>query len=161
MAHISPNTLGMSNSPEEIDNLPPGLRDCVHEFGWSVVRAYMEHGISKPNVIRHLIHTAWNGPREPGNKRGHERGGGNRAIQALDTYLLRADGVPHGRELVGLLRNSNIVLLPFEPTDKMVLASIDALSKRGTVTYENKHRIRLRAAMKAGVAEAWPFLKLP
>lgn len=40
-----------------IDSLPPELRVLVHHYGWTVVRAYLDAGISKPANIRHLVET--------------------------------------------------------------------------------------------------------
>lgn len=42
---------------DAIDSLPPELRELVHHYGWTVVRAYLDTGISKPANIRHLVET--------------------------------------------------------------------------------------------------------
>jgi hypothetical protein len=43
-----------------IDALTPGQRECVHEYGFNVVRAFMDIGIEKPKHIRHLVETVLN-----------------------------------------------------------------------------------------------------
>lgn len=40
-----------------IDALPRELRELVHEFGWNVVKSFMDAGVRKPSLIKHLIHT--------------------------------------------------------------------------------------------------------
>ena len=142
---------------DKTDALPKALRDCVHEFGYSVVHTFVQCGVTHPNTIRHLIHTVYKGAREPGNKRPAAKGH-HRALDALDDYLLLHEGTITGRSLIGLLREASCVVLPREPTPAMVGASIAALSTHGIVTYEQKHLIRLRAAIREGEREAWPFL---
>lgn len=44
----------------EIDALPPELRACVHDYGWTVVFAFMQGGVQKPKRIRHLVETVLN-----------------------------------------------------------------------------------------------------
>lgn len=40
---------------EKIDSLAPDVRELVHEFGWTVVNAFLTHGVTKARIIRHLI----------------------------------------------------------------------------------------------------------
>ena len=42
---------------ERIDNLPPEIRKCVHDYGWHVVKSFMDLGVRKPRHIRHLVET--------------------------------------------------------------------------------------------------------
>lgn len=42
---------------DQIDSLPPDLRELVHHYGWNIVRAFLDTGISKPANIRHLVET--------------------------------------------------------------------------------------------------------
>lgn len=63
----------------EIDNLPADLRELVHDYGWTVVKACLELKVQKPKQIRHLVETVLNefsptrgsyssqGPRAQGN----------------------------------------------------------------------------------------------
>jgi hypothetical protein len=45
---------------DRIDSMPPGLRECVHEFGLNVVDACLSYGVTKPERIRHLVNTILN-----------------------------------------------------------------------------------------------------
>lgn len=40
-----------------IDGLPQPLRDCVHEFGWRIVKAFLEAGVIDARDIRILVKT--------------------------------------------------------------------------------------------------------
>lgn len=40
-----------------IDRLSPELRELVHDYGYTVVRAFLDHGIEKPRILRHLVET--------------------------------------------------------------------------------------------------------
>lgn len=42
---------------EEIDKMPADLRELVHAYGLTVVRALMDCGVKKPNQIRHVVET--------------------------------------------------------------------------------------------------------
>jgi hypothetical protein len=39
----------------EIDNLSPEMRKVVHEWGWTVVKNFIDCGVTKPKHIRHLV----------------------------------------------------------------------------------------------------------
>lgn len=41
----------------KIDNLSPELRELVHSYGFTVVKSFMDVGVSKPKHIRHLVET--------------------------------------------------------------------------------------------------------
>lgn len=45
---------------EQIDSLPAPLRECVHDYGWTVVNTCLDLGITKPRHIRHLVETVLN-----------------------------------------------------------------------------------------------------
>lgn len=38
-----------------VDALSPDLRALVHEYGLSLVHQFLNHGITKPKAIRHLV----------------------------------------------------------------------------------------------------------
>ena len=38
-----------------IDAMPKPIRELVHEYGLTMVRAFLDCGVTKPNQIRHLI----------------------------------------------------------------------------------------------------------
>src|ERR1700761_3981407 len=96
---FSPSAMALGNGAEDVDLLPPALRDLVHEFGWSVVRNFLDCGVTDPRRIRHLVHTVWLGPREPGNKRaaGKQVSG---SLAALDDFLVRHEFPVVGRALI-------------------------------------------------------------
>lgn len=43
-----------------IDKLAPDLRALVHEYGYSVVDAFLTVGVRKPGQIQHLVETVLN-----------------------------------------------------------------------------------------------------
>lgn len=53
---------------ESVDGMGPSLKACVHEFGYTIVHAMLEAGVTKPNVIRNLVREVWLGARQPGEK---------------------------------------------------------------------------------------------
>jgi hypothetical protein len=44
----------------EIDRQPPAIRKLTHDYGWYVVKNFMDLGITKPNHIRHLVEVVLN-----------------------------------------------------------------------------------------------------
>lgn len=42
---------------DRVDNMPADLRALVHEYGLTVVDAFVGHGVTKPRIIRHLVNT--------------------------------------------------------------------------------------------------------
>lgn len=51
----------------DIDALSPDLRALVHEFGWTVVDAFLKAGVERARTIRHLIKTVKDGSSAFGN----------------------------------------------------------------------------------------------
>lgn len=152
----SPSALGLSNDPDVVDMLPAPLRSVVHEFGWSVVRAFLDSGVRNPATIRHLIHTVWLGAREPGNKRPLAT---NNILAQIDDVLVRSGSGISARALLRQLRAVNHTITVREPTQHMIAASIAALgSVPRVVTYEEKHRLRLRAALLRSERDMFPWL---
>lgn len=49
-----------ANRFREIDGLPADVRELVHEYGWSVVKAHIDLGVTKAAHIRHLVETTLN-----------------------------------------------------------------------------------------------------
>jgi hypothetical protein len=45
---------------DAIDRLPSDLRDLVHEYGYTVVKAHLDLGVRKAKHIRHLVETTLN-----------------------------------------------------------------------------------------------------
>jgi hypothetical protein len=44
----------------QIDRMSPELRELVHEYGYTVVRAFLDCGVEKPKQIRHLVENVLN-----------------------------------------------------------------------------------------------------
>lgn len=44
----------------QIDKLSPDMRSLVHDYGWTVVDAFIRNGVTKPNALRHLVETVLN-----------------------------------------------------------------------------------------------------
>lgn len=42
---------------DHVDTMTPELRALVHEYGYCVVKAFLDHGVKRPVAIRHLIIT--------------------------------------------------------------------------------------------------------
>lgn len=157
---VNPSQLSLSNDIENVDNLPPAFRALVHEFGWSIVRAFMDCGMTQPHRIRHLIHTVWQGNKEPANKR-KSAGPGSRALSSLDDLLIQSGSSVNAQTVIGLLRSADLAAVIRDPTPNMIAASSNALDEANTgrVTHEQKHQLRLRAAIRRGEADLWPFLE--
>lgn len=60
--------------------------------------------------------------------------------------------------LRSLMQSGGLVLIPLEPTDNMVDASIEATASMGLVSKREKHRGRLRVALRASAVRMWPHL---
>lgn len=45
---------------EKIDALPKELRECVHDYGFAVVKVLAEMGVTKPKNVRHIVETILN-----------------------------------------------------------------------------------------------------
>lgn len=137
------------------DAWPPGLRACVHEFGFAIVDAFVTCGISEPRLIRHLVAVCWMGARSPLDRPG-VRGAGLRG--QLDAVLLHSGSELSGDGLVRFLKQSGQVVLPLEPMPIMVDASLEETARLGLVSKREKHTARLKAALRAGALRLWPQL---
>lgn len=42
---------------EAIDALPSDIRDLIHEYGYTIVRAHLDLGVKQAKHIRHLVET--------------------------------------------------------------------------------------------------------
>ena len=63
-----------------IDHQPQAIRELVHEYGWSVVKAFLDCGVSKPKQIRHLIRMTLEGSYDGGqNPLSRENADANKA----------------------------------------------------------------------------------
>lgn len=51
----------------KIDALSPDLRALVHEEGWHVIDAFLQHGVKRAKSIRHLITVVRHGSFDAGH----------------------------------------------------------------------------------------------
>ena len=132
---------------EEMENMPAGIRSCVHEFGFEIVAACMKYGIDKPNQIRDLVREIWAGARQPLQSK---IGRGNYALNKIDWILLQAGAGISAERLIRTLNFNGMIVVPMSVQAAMVEASMNALNGHGLVTKQQKHTIRLQAALRAG-----------
>lgn len=143
----------------DVDNMPPELRMCVHEFGYTVVSACLNARVSCPRRIRQLVHEVWRGAREHGQRPAFDDIGKSGKLVALDWVMIQAGAAINAATLVRVLRSNGYVVLPLEPTKHMVEASMEECSSfTERVTKREKHLRRLRAATRAACAHLWPHL---
>jgi hypothetical protein len=108
-----------------IDSLPKDIRELVHEHGFTVVKAFLDQKITKAAAIKHLIGTVKTGSIDPGTGTGG----------------------------VGMVSGRAMCVIPIEPTPAMIAASMATVANHDVlVSKEEKHRLRLRAAIKAGMS---------
>ena len=109
-----------------IDALPKDVRELVHEYGYSVIDAFLCQGVTKASAIKHLIQRVKTGSIDPGTGKGS------------------AGWVHAGRTMA---------VVPLEPTPAMIEASMAEVSG-GNVTVDKyeKHKLRLRAALRVGMS---------
>lgn len=138
---------------DAIDKLSAGQRECVHEFGFAIVKACIDMGVSQPNRIRFLVHTIWSGARQPQQRMGKGPAG---AVAKLDWLLLQQNCGVRAETLLRTLADNNFVFVPRTPTAAMIDASLDATNHMGVVSKREKHQNRLIAAIKAQMRSVWP-----
>lgn len=131
------------------DTMPPELRAVVHEIGLPLVNLFIECGVTEPRHIRALVGACWT------NAQGHANRNGGMAAQ-VDAMLIRQGGAVTAGMLALLLRQMTAGIIPASPTPEMVQASIAETGKHGLMSKEEKHRVRLRAGIRAGFAQYWP-----
>lgn len=136
------------------DSMSPELRQCVHEFGYSIVASFIQAGITKVPQIRNLVHTCWMGARQPGQR--HSSKGKSPVSEHLDWVMMQAGAGITAAALLRILDLHNMAIVPKEPSTVMVTASMDAVKFMGTVDKPTKHRNRLRAAIEASSRRLWP-----
>ena len=144
-----------------VDAMPAGLRGCVHEYGYAIVEAMRQAGVSSPRAIHNLMREIWFGARQPQQRTGRKKGVRSPICDQLDWLLMQSGSSLNAEGLARALKAANMVIVPLEPTDAMMGASMDATNHMGVVTKREKHRNRLRAANQAGARQFWPLLDLP
>lgn len=129
-----------------VDALAPGLRDCVHEFGYPIVHACLNAGVTNPKAIRVLVKEVWGGARQEGQKSG--------ARNTIDWLLIQSGAGISSKTLNRILNENNLAIVPCSPTRAMLDASMREVSGHNIrCTREEKHRRRLIAAVRASIAE--------
>jgi hypothetical protein len=128
------------------DEMTPGLRECVHEYGFAIVNACRMAGVTRPAMIHLLVREIWEGARQPRQRRAN--------MNTLDWLLVQAKAEVTSAELIRVLRNNDLVIVPICPTTAMINASMKEVSGfTERVTKCEKHRRRLTAAIKAAAKD--------
>jgi hypothetical protein len=138
-----------------VDRLPPLLRQAVGEYGFSVVMAFVQMGITDPKVMRHLVQAVRLGARERGNERPwapqHRR-----VFNAIDTWLI-ANGA--GFPAVALargMREAGYIPVSLNPSLEMTEASMAEVTVYDPrLSKMDKHFRRLQAALGAADKSLW------
>jgi hypothetical protein len=131
---------------QRTDDLPPELRACVHQFGYAIVQACLDSGVTDAPRIEQLVYEVWQGARQPQQRTGTARDG---FVRFLDWVLIQAEANITADRLLWVLDRKGLALVPREPSEAMVEASIAAIADMGLLTKRHKHRVRLRAAIEA------------
>ena len=143
---------------DRIDEMPPDLRACVHDFSYSVVATCLNAGITDPRKIRTLVAGIWEGARQPHN-RNSALPAESSVVAQLDWLLIQAGSGIGARRLIRMLDLHSMAIVPKEPSRQMIEASMDEITPAmGIISKYQKHRRRLVAATRAAVSHLWPFL---
>ena len=135
-----------------VDNMDSETRELVHEFGEPIVTACQLAGVREPRRIRQLVREIWDGARQPTQKRP--------TLGSLDWILAQSGASISAKTLVRILRDNNHYIVPRDPSVPMIEASMNTVSNFDIkTTKREKHRLRLRAAIEAGVSHIWPDVK--
>jgi len=136
----------MFKSMDTFDGLSAPLREVARDFGLPIVLACARHGITNPRHIAELVKEIWLGARQGGQR--------SDAVQSMDWLLLQSGASTTGRQLIRFLAENNVAVVKAEPTRAMIDASLNAVSGFNVrCTKDEKHIRRLRAALRAGMAE--------
>jgi len=112
----------------EIDALPAEMRQLVHDFGWTVVKAFRDAGVTKAKTIVHLIRCVNEG-----------------SVEGKSRPMIFLDEAPKA------LAGNGLAVVPIEPTQEMIDASLAQVTGFNVIVSKpEKHRRRLRAAIEAG-----------
>jgi hypothetical protein len=132
------------------------MRRCVHEYGLPIVDACLTAGVQEPRRIRQLVRDIWCGTRDTGNQKlvGHKG-----MIGRLEWVLAQNNSPIGAMTLLRILEQSDFYIVPRTPWACMVEASMNETRKHGLLTKQEKHRVRLIAAVKAAARFAWPHLE--
>lgn len=107
---------------DRMDALPKEIRELIHEYGYTVIDAFLNQKITKASAIKHLINAVNRG--------------------SMDASL---GGARNGQ-------GRDLVVVPEHPTIAMVEASMATVANHDMdVDKFTKHRLRLDAALRAGM----------
>lgn len=116
-----------------VDAMPPELRQIVYEHSLEVVQEFLNMGVTIPKRIKHLIDTVLANDFANGAPR------------------FARNQAPEGRRNPV---NRRMLVVPDEPTSEMIAASMAEVSTFDQrITKQEKHRRRLRVAIRAGAIE--------
>lgn len=139
---------------KRVDALPAQLRECVHDFGFPIVNAFMECGVRSPAKIRQLIGIVLSGIRE----RSQSGKNGSGLKHVVDDLLIQSGSGMTAKGFASVLRINNVLIIPAAPNKAMIEASIDAVDwSQGKISKSDKHSRRLNAALHAGARAHWGF----
>lgn len=136
-----------------VDGWPYELRECVHEFGYSIVQTLLSNGVKNPSAIRQIVTTIWGGARQQSQRQD--------ARNTIDWLLDQSGTGVSAKTLYRLLAQNNLAIVAAEPTRAMLNASMAEVAGHNVLcTKEEKHRRRLRAALRAAMRPE-EFQRLP
>jgi len=145
---IAPN-IANADAFDWLDAQDPTMRAVVHDFGMNRVRACMAAGVVNPARIRQLLCMLMGARPDHFNARRRGLAG------LIDGVLINAGAAVSSSEIIAVIRHSGATIVPTDPSDTAVTASLHALDKVGRVNRETKHRLRLRAALLAMDRQLW------
>jgi len=125
-----------------LERFDPALRDCVHEFGMAIVQLCLHAGVTDPRRIRVLVHGIWSGARSVGQR-------GSHPIEVLDWLLPQQTEPISTKAVISVIHANGHTIVSRTPTKTMIEASLTALDDQGWVTKQEKHSLRLAAAIRA------------
>lgn len=138
-----------------VDRLPASLRHLVHEFGLSVVVAFVNAGVTHPAVIRRLVAAVRLGAREKGNERPWVPQP-RRVFNAIDTWLVANGAGFPAVALVRGMREAGYIPVAISPSLEMTEASMATVTfADAPVSKMEKHQRRLQAALTAADKALW------
>lgn len=143
---------------KEVDELPKELRELVYEHGFTIIKTLLDCGVKKPSHIKHIIYTIMEGSYEIGNRsEGTNRKNIPHAERYLSEFFMWFKLPPVAKQALAFLIHKGRIIIPAEPSQKMIQASMDAVTPIAlggeVLTKEKKHKMRLRAALKAAIKE--------
>lgn len=138
---------------DRTDNMAPEIRACVHEYGYAIVNALLNAGVTQPAQMRNLVREIWEGARQP-HQASAERKNRPSFLDKLDWILIQAESKISAVTLVRVLRDNAMVIVALEPSPAMIAASMSTVADHNLrITKTEKHRRRIRAAIEASVKD--------